>query len=434
MQSGNAEKISRRQAMRRMTVAGSYAAGVLATGWPTSHGYGGAAAGEKKRIAAINSIYRLRSHAYHICGRFIHGFERDGFHHQPNYRVARMFNHQTPANDLSTAHSELYGIEISRGVAAALGAPEIGAPEKGGPGKIDVDAVLLIIEHGEYPVNEHGQVLYPRYELFEEIVAAFRAAGRSVPVFVDKHLSHDFAKAAQMLNTARELKFGLMAGSSLPVTWRIPEIEPPIGTPFTEAVVAFGFDRGAPDIYFFHALEVLQCMLERRSGGESGVRSVECLRGADVWKAADAGRFSWRLVEEAVRRCPSNNVGPIRENVLQPQAICVEYRDGVRGTVINLIEQVSEFGFAATVRDQPTLCSTLFHLPPPPGARFFDPLVYHIEQFFETGVPSYPVERTLLTSTILDIALRNQTGKAPIEHQALDVRYQPPASSGFFRG
>ena len=59
-----------------------------------------------------------------------------------------------------------------------------------GTGKLAVDGVLLIGEHGNYPRNDSGQILYPRYELMEQIVSVFRKTGRSVPVFNDKHLSY----------------------------------------------------------------------------------------------------------------------------------------------------------------------------------------------------------------------------------------------------
>ena len=48
------------------------------------------------------------------------------------------------------------------------------------------------------------------------------------------------------------------------------------------------------------------------------------------------------------------------------------------------------------------------YLPAPPGASFFDPLVLRIEDFFRTGKPPYPVERTLLTGGILDAALESR--------------------------
>ncbi len=385
----------------------------------------GGTSGKKPRVAAINSIYRLRSHAYHIAGRFIHGYTRLGFHHQPPFELVRMWNHQQPENDLGPSVCKTHGIELAKSIPEALG----------GKNGLDVDAVLLIIEHGDYPVNERGQVLYPRAEFFEQIVEVFRKAGRSVPVFVDKHLSYDHQLAAKMVATAKELKFGLMAGSSLPVTWRKPEIEPTVGTPFKEAVVTFGFDRGSVEIYLFHALEVLQCMLERRAGGETGVKSVEFLQGDAVWKAGDEGRWSWRLANAALSRCASTNVGPVRENVLKPQAVLVEYLDGTRGCILNLIEQTSEFAFAANIEGRTEPLSSCFYLPAPPGARFFDPLTFNIEKFFASGKPPYPVERTLLTSTMTDLATLSQhQGGQVISAPALAVKYSAPQDSGFFRG
>ena len=74
----------------------------------------------------------------------------------------------------------------------------------------------------------------------EQIVAVFEKVGRSVPVFVDKHLSYDHRKAREMVDTAKRLEFGLMAGSSLPVTWRRPELELPLDTKISEGLVVFG--------------------------------------------------------------------------------------------------------------------------------------------------------------------------------------------------
>jgi hypothetical protein len=384
------------------------------------------AAGKRLRVAAINSIFRLRSHAYHIVGRLVHGYPVDGFHHQPNVEVVRMFNDQYPDDDLSRSFCREHAIRLSDSVAATL---------LDDNGKLAVDGVVLIIEHGNYPINDRQQVLYPRHKYFVEIAKCFERAGASVPVFVDKHLSYDYEQAAEMVSTARQMKFGLMAGSSLPVTWRMPEIEPPLGTKFTEGLCVFGFDRGVPEIYFFHALETLQCMLERRAGGETGVRSVTWLEGDDVWKAGDAGRWSWKLLQAAVRRCSSMNVGPIRENVLKPQAILIEYTDGTRGAALNLIEQVSEFAFAGHLAGQEEPVSSCFYLPAPPGAQFFNPLTWHIEQFLATGRPHYPAERTQLTSTLLDFACRAAHEKREtISHPAMQIKYQPPLTSGFFRG
>lgn len=375
-----------------------------------------------KRIAAINTVYRMRSHAYHIAGRFIFGYDREGFHHQPAFKLVRMYNDQYPADDLSRDLASEHGFEIADTVSAALG----------GGDKLDVDGVLLIGEHGDYPINDRGQILYPRYDLMRQIVDQFRRAGRSVPVFNDKHLSFDYRKSAEMVGWSRELGFGFMAGSSLPVTWRRPELEPPLGTQFTEGLACYG---GSVEPYLFHGLETLQCMLERRRGGETGVRAVTCLRGDAVWQAEDAGRFSKKLLHAALSRSPSRNYGNVRDNATDPVAILIEYRDGTRGTVLNLPEHISDFNFAASItgREEPVSCA--FELPAPPGANYFDALTWNIEQLFATGKSPYPVERTLLTSTVLDLAMRSLAeGSRPHNDAALDIHYQAPEESGFFRG
>jgi hypothetical protein len=379
----------------------------------------------KPRIAAINSVYRLKSHAYHIAGRFIHGYTRNGFHHQPPFELIRMWNHQQPVADLGPSVCDQHGIELCKTISQTLG-------EKQG---LDIDGILLIIEHGDYPKNDRNQLLYPRYEFFEQIIDVFKMTGCTAPIFVDKHLSYDHRLAAKMVQTARDMKFGLMAGSSLPVTWRRPEIEPPLGTPFKEGLVCFGYEGKSVEVYLFHALEVLQCMLERRKGGETGVKSVEFLQGDAVWEAGDEERWSWRLLDAALARCPSKNTGPIRENVLTPQALLIEYEDGTRGAVLNMFEQTSDFGFAANIEGWSETLSSCFYLPAPPGARFFDPLTFNIEKFFATGTPPYPVERTLLTSTMTDLAtLSLHEGSRVVTNPALNVKYAAPKDSGFFRG
>src|SRR2546422_887467 len=80
-----------------------------------------------------------------------------------------------------------------------------------------------------------------------------------------------WAVARWMSDLSRELMFPFMAGSLIPVTWRRPPLRLPRNCELTEAVaVGFGPFEG----YGFHALEGLQCMAERRRGGETGVRAV----------------------------------------------------------------------------------------------------------------------------------------------------------------
>jgi hypothetical protein len=385
----------------------------------------------RKPLAVVTTVYRPLSHAYHIAGRFLHGYARGGSLHVPKHYVHSLYVDQTPDNDLSRELGKEFNVRVARSISEALLQGD----------KLAVEGVLLIGEHGNYPRNERGQILYPRYEMMEQIVEAFRKAGRSVPVFNDKHLSYTFARAKKMVGWASELKFPLMAGSSLPVTWRRPELEPRLETPFEDGLIAA---FGPIEVYGFHALEALQVMLERRKGGETGVKAVTCLLGKDVWRAGDAGRWSWELLEAALARSESVNPGDVRRNVgsmsvqgMPPTpatAFLIEYRDGTHGTVLLLNGHIQDFCFAGKVKGEARPASCLFHLPQPPGARYFDALVGNIEKLLEMGQAPYPVERTLLTTGVLDAAMEShQKRGARVETPDLDVRYAAPADSGFVR-
>jgi hypothetical protein len=408
----------------------------------------GAQGSSRPKVAALTTVYSYLSHAYHIVGRFCDGFllhDGSGLH-KPPFDVASIFIEQVnEATDLGRAKARQHGARLCTTIADALCL---------GTGKLAVDAVLLIAEHGDYPYNAKLQKLYPRARFFREVIDVFRASGREVPVFVDKHLSFDRALARTMVDQARELKVPLMAGSSLPVTWRLPELEIPLGRSFQEVLVA---SRGDLEIFGFHALETLQCMAERRErhGKPQGAVAVTCLEGDAVWQAGDQGTWSWALLEKALGRSHTVNPGDIRQNtrdfmppvapgrdaltrLRHPVAFVVEYADGLRSTVLILNGHVDDTTFAARISNPDggeSIVSTLIYLPAPPGARFFDPLVLRIEDFFRTKTAPYPVERTLLTGGILDAALESRVrGHLRLETPDLAaIDYSAPANSGFIR-
>ena len=389
----------------------------------------------KRKLALLTTTYYYLSHAYHIGGRFLNGYLTADGYHFPDSELASVFVDQVGPKDLSKKIARDHGVRHCPSIVDALTL---------GTGKLAVDGVLLIAEHGDYRYNAKGQKLYPRFEFFQQVVEVFRTSGKTVPVFNDKHLSYDRAKGFEMVATARKLGFPLMAGSSLPVTWRRPEVELPLGVKLSEAMVV---SRGELEIYGIHALEALQGMVERRAKGQQGVKAVEYLEGEAVWKAGDAGRWSWGLLEHALGRSPSRNVGDPRENcthfqapaawgytAVSPRAFLIEYRDGLKATVLQLDGHVADDTFATTVAGEKKPVSTLFWLPPPPGAAFLEALAIHIERFMDTGVPPYPVERTALTGGILDWVLESRVRKKRLETPDLDVSYEPPKDSGFMRG
>jgi hypothetical protein len=387
------------------------------------------------RVAIVTTVWRYLSHAQHIGDRFLIGYPVGGRWHKPPVQVVSLYVDQKPEGDQSAERAKEFGFGVFPTIAEAL---------RGGGNQLACDAVLIIGEHGKYAVNEKGQVLYPRHEFFQQCVAVFEQDGRAVPVFNDKHLSYSFEKAKWMVEAARRLKFPLLAGSSLPVTWRLPDVEMPANAVVEEAVMV---GNGGTDVMGFHALEAMQCMLERRKGGESGVRSVHTLQGDEVWKAGDQGRWSKRLLKSALSRSDSPQgftiddgrtqdlmaTGELPRLVAKPLACLIEYQDGVKAALLMLNGAVKDFTFAARLRGRTQPLSTQFFLSPVPNVTYSACLVHKIEEMFVTGRAPYPVERTLLTSGLTEACLDSLAQGKRIDTPHLAVKYRPPAQSQHMR-
>jgi hypothetical protein len=378
------------------------------------------------RVAIVTTIYKYLSHGQHIGDRFLIGYPFDGAWHQPNVKVVSLYVDQKPEGDLSGERAKEFGFEVYPTIAEALCC---------GGKTLACDAVLIVGEHGEYPSNDKGQKLYPRYEFFQQCVAVFKASGRSVPVYNDKHLSYSFEKARTMVETAHEMGFPMLGGSSIPVTWRLPEVEIPLGAQIEDAVMV---GEGGSDAMDFHALEGLQCMVERRRGGETGVKAVQLLTGDAVWKAIDTGRISKELLSSALSRSDTPlglseldgrtqdlvGDGVLPGLVKEPGAYLIEYRDGLRASMLMLDGALKDFNFAARVRDVGPV-STQFFLTPVPNVTYSACLVQKIEEMFMSGRSPYPIERTLLTSGILEACLDSKKRKSVrLETPDLSVSYR----------
>jgi hypothetical protein len=368
--------------------------------------------GRPKRIAAVTTAYWKYSHADDIITKFIEGYAIVGRIHKPHCQVVSMYIEQFPDTD------------IGRGMAARYKIPLFKTPGDTltlGGKKLAVDGVLLIGEHGDYPDNEKGQKLYPRRRLFEEIVKVFRATGKSVPVYNDKHFSYSWADAEWMYQQSRELGFPMMAGSSVPVTWRRPPLELRAGTKL-DGVIGVGY--GGIESYGFHTLECLQVFAERRQGGETGVRAVQALQGDAMWQAARKGLWNQELLAAAVAPVPAKK-GRLEESDRDATVFVVEYADGLRGAAYISARHVAEF--AAAVQPAGSMpAGTCFYLPKPQRDHFSF-LSNHIEKMFLTGQSSYPVERTLMTTGMLAFLMdsRHQGSRRLPTPELEKVRYQP---------
>jgi hypothetical protein len=428
--------ISRRKFLKG--VAGAALAGPVLRALPRR---GARAAGEgspaRKKVALIATEVRKYSHAQHFIDRFLEGYGWQGEHHRPPMDLVALYVDQFPEGDLSRDRERRHGARIYPSIAEALTL---------GTSRLQVDGVVIIGEHGNYPVNEKGQKLYPRYRFFKEVVKVFEAGGRSVPVFNDKHLSTDWKECAAMQAEARRLGFPFLAGSSLPVTWRLPSLEIELGTPLEESVCVC---YGGVDAYDIHGLEIAQCMSERRRGGEAGVRSVHAMRGEKVWKQIEEQETTRSLVLAALARSHSVTPPPgysfpvlkmeaLRHACAEPIGYFIEHLDGFRTTMLLMNGLVEDFTYAGKVLGADRILSCQMHLPMPPArttlADFFNPLVNNIETMILTSKAPYPSERTLLTSGMVIFAVESlYRGEVPLLTPELKVAYAAPERSSYWR-
>jgi hypothetical protein len=377
-----------------------------------------------KKIAAICTSFYLRSHADNFVTRLLEGYWIDQEYYRPPCEVASLYVDQTHRADVSRKLSLAYDIPIFSSVREAVTL---------GSDRLSVDGVLLIAEHGDYPLNEQHQKLYPRYEMMEEVVEVFRQSGRVVPVFVDKHLSYDRAKAQRMYQWSRDLEFPLMAGSSLPVTFRHPELDLPSGREIEEILVVGGGWFG--ESWLLHLLEILQVVAERRAGGETGIKSIQVVTNVGVWRAAIEGRWDRRLLDAALARRMNEGVAGSPEEVSTRCVGClIEYRDGLKATLLALGGGlVFDYMTAFRLRQDGEVLATAFEIPAE-NADNMSPLVHLTARMLETGLAQTPIERTLLTTGALSYVMESVSrGQRRLETPDLDVRYEAPADPYFAR-
>lgn len=395
----------------------------------------------RPKIAAIVTEHRPNSHGQHLVDRFLWGYSWQGRHHHPPMDLVSIYVDQFGEGDLAVDRAKRFPtMKIYPTIVDALTL---------GTGKLAVDGVVVIGEHGRYPRNEKGQMLWPRYEFFMQVVEVFQKSGRSVPVFNDKHLSWNWDWAVEMVDISKEMNFPLMAGSSLPVNRRMPPVEISRDAEVEEII---GIAPGGVDGYDIHCLEAMQCMVERRKGGETGVVALQALRNDAVFEAMAKGSWAaggWdpELFEACL--CRSQTLEPAREGfnhilprpeqipgMLSEDAIAYryEYADGTRATMLLMEGLIHDFTFAARLKGEKEPLSLLLFIDGKNPRNFFSPQLNAFEQMVLSGKAPFPIERTLLTTGLTAAGVESLwLGQKRIETPHLVIRYQPTKESTFWR-
>lgn len=365
------------------------------------------------KVAAIIADWYANSHPEVIVGRIIKGYRLDGTGEFPNLTLASVYRDRPTEKDVTPALAERYHFIIAPSVEAALTL---------GTGALAVDGVILCTEHGVYPLAPNGQMQFAHRRLFAEIAAVFRRCGRVVPVFIDKHIADNREDTHWIVDTAKAMKIPLMAGSSVPMSWRHPATDVAKNARLRQIV---GLSYGGLDAYSFHGLEMVQALAERRRGGETGVKSVRCLEGKSVWEAA--GRdYDPALLDAALARLEIDyrRGRTLQKAVPDPVLYVIDYRDGLRVNLFTLNGAVGEWSAAWRYRSG-KIDSTLCWVQDASPFSHFTNQLKGIEAMFVSGKPAWPVERTLLTSGILTAALDSKLqGGAVIDTPDLRIRYR----------
>lgn len=347
------------------------------------------------RVAGVTTVYHHNSHADVILSRMTETDSLDWEGRKPKLHLASVYIDQFPERDTGRNHSEKYGWALERSVADTM---------VDAAGNLAVDGVLLVAEHGDYEVSDTGQVVFPKRRLFGEIVEAFEKTGEVVPVFCDKHLADNWEDAKWIYDKAAEMNFPLMAGSSVPGVWRYPPTDVKRGAKLKEIV---GISYGRLDAYGFHGLEMIQSLAERRAGGETGIRRVRCISGPEVWTSDLYDRELFQAALDRQERQAYLTRKPLPETVKDPVLFVLEYEDGLRASMLTLNGAAANWSSAWRYEDE-SVDSTLFWTQEARPYYHFAFLLRGIEKMIETDKPTWPVERTLMTSGALDACLTSK--------------------------
>ncbi len=359
----------------------------------------------RPKVAVIYTSFFYRSHAHVILENFLEKYLFNGKRTDPGVDVVSLWRDQAPKGDMTDQVVKDFKLPLYKTIEKAICL---------GGKKLAVDGIVSIGEHGEYPTNELGQIEYPRKRMFDDCMKVIRREGRGVPIFNDKHLSYRWDWCKEMVDTAKALNCPFLAGSSVPLAQRIPMWEPPTGMKIEEICAIHG---GGYDSYDFHGLEILQSIAESRSGGETGVSSVECLTGEPMWEAAKAGKWSVSLAEAAMRAELGDKFKSLQEiekESKQPtHAILISYKDGTKGTMLKVGGSGTRWNLAVKFPGESKVDAFRFHVGPWDNRNLFKALSHAIQTCIIERKAPYPIERTLLTSGVTALAMKSRKlGKA----------------------
>lgn len=383
---------------------------------------------KRPRIAALVSYWAApRSHADWILAKLMDGYWWQGKHTPSRVDIVSVYINQFETSGLGQKICKAKNIPIYKSVAEAV---SLGGKD------LAVDGVVIIAEHGDYPTNLKGQWLLPRWWIYQQVMRVFESSKRSVPVFNDKHFSYSWDEAKWMFDKSRELNFPLTGGSSIPTYYRTPSIDIANDTPIRSSIVVGDTaDEGA----LFHSVDVLQAFVERRKGGESGVKAVQSIRGPETWNWTNNNPWAANLLE-AVRK--KFNLKPNHfQDHPRPNVTIVEYNDGTNAAVISGRDVGWTYAGEIEGQNDPTIVSMLDWPGPFSQYHAANAQPHWITEMMVTKKEPFNAERLLLSTGIVSYNMDSnwENGRYSavgrrIETPFMNISYRPTRGEQFNKG
>ena len=351
-----------------------------------------------RKIAFLLDEFASPSPAQQLLDRFLIGYPRDGALHTLEDAAVSAYLAVSAESNFGTREEE-FDLEVAptaeRAVAGA-------------------DAVVIVSRRPGAVANE----------AFLRI--ALEQAPEGAACFVHGVLANSLASARHFAARAAARRIALLAGTPLSVTWRLPPVDLPPGTPLTDALIVVQVNPSAiqatppsPPATLggaeLQALDGLLPVIERRRDGESGIRSVCFLEGKDLWRAGEKGLWSWPLLAAALSRSDTPQgdavldgrtqnlagLGLVPKLAHNPRGWLLQHRDGLRTAILVLDGVVADFNFAVRAQNGEVLSAQLFRAPTP-AEHHFSRLAAVLEDYFRGGPLPWPVQRNLLIAGLLE--------------------------------
>ncbi|MBI3877894.1 MAG: hypothetical protein HY300_18355 [Verrucomicrobia bacterium] len=340
---------------------------------------------ELKKIAFLAEEFALQTPAQQLLDRFLLGYPRDGEWRKFGGTKIALWTPPGAGEEELKRRAKDFSLVVEKNVVTAVR---------------DADAIV---------VASRG----PAIEAMDTLLLhSLKQAAPGRTCFAHGALVNTLAGWPKLREVAEAGKHLLLAGTPLAVTWRLPQVDLPKDTQLTEALIV---TQGEWPVAEFNALDGLLPVIERRRGGESGVKSMLFLAGDEVWRFGDAKRWSWPLLASALSRSDSPQgdalkdgrtqdlvgLGLVPKLAREPRGWFIEHEDGLRTSVLVLDGVVADINFAVQSRDGQVRSAQLLRAPAP-AENHFSRLAAVVEDFFRSGSPPWPVERSVLQTGLME--------------------------------